>query len=111
MNAFFFGLGFSSRAALTQLRIGSRTVNVSGSVRTQSKADPLTDEGVDAHVFDGSAPGATLGPSLRRASHVVFSIAPGADGEPALVHHRPDLDAAEKLQRHAYYSPNTKRGA
>ncbi|MCR6670780.1 MAG: NAD(P)-dependent oxidoreductase [Devosia ginsengisoli] len=104
MNAFFFGLGFSSQAALAQLRIGSRTVNVSGSVRTKDKADLLTEQGVDAHVFDGSAPGATLGPSLRRASHVVFSIAPGADGDPALLHHRADLDAAENLQWLCYYS-------
>ncbi|WP_369684700.1 NAD-dependent epimerase/dehydratase family protein [Devosia ginsengisoli] len=59
---------------------------------------------MDAHVFDGSAPGATLGPSLRRASHVVFSIAPGADGDPALLHHRADLDAAENLQWLCYYS-------
>jgi nucleoside-diphosphate-sugar epimerase len=104
MHAFFFGLGFSSQAALTQLLIGERTVNVSGSVRTQSKADALTERGVDAHVFDGTAPGPTLGASLRQSSHVILSIAPGEAGDPALLHHRHDLDAAKQLEWLCYYS-------
>ena len=102
MHAFFFGLGFSSQAALAHLRTGS--ANVSGSVRTEAKAKRLAGRGVDTHVFDGLAPGATLGPSLRRASHVVFSIAPGEAGDPALIHHRADLDAAQNLQWLCYYS-------
>lgn len=104
MHAFFFGLGFSSQAALTALRIGSHTVSISGTVRTADKAQMLTRGGIDAHVFDGTAPGATVGPSLRQASHVIFSIAPGADGDPALVHHRADLDAATNLEWLCYYS-------
>ena len=98
VNAFFFGLGFSSLAALAQLRRCQQTVNVEGTVRTAEKADRLTREGIPAHVFDGTEPGKTLGESLRRASHVVFSIAPGAEGDPALIHHRADLDAARDLQ-------------
>jgi nucleoside-diphosphate-sugar epimerase len=104
MNAFFFGLGFSSQAALAALRDGQQTVNVSGSVRGQNKANLLTGQGVDAHVFDGTAPGTTLGPSLRKASHVILSIAPGEVGDPALIHHRADLDAAPDLEWLCYYS-------
>src|SRR5690554_5413636 len=104
MNAFFFGLGFSSQAALAYMRSGSQTVNVSGSVRGPEKAQMLRQSGVDAHVFDGTAPGPTLGPSLRQASHVVLSIAPGEAGDPALIHHRADLDAAEGLEWLCYYS-------
>ncbi len=104
MNIFFFGLGFSARAALAHLRYGERTVNVSGSVRGENKANLLTREGVDAHVFEGIVPGATLGPSLRQASHVVLSIAPGEAGDPALIHHRADLDAADGLEWLCYYS-------
>lgn len=104
MHAFFFGLGFSSLAALANLRLGEQTVSASGTVRTADKAQMLTRGGVDAHVFDGTAPGATLGPSLRQASHVIFSIAPGESGDPALVHHRADLDVAENLQWLCYYS-------
>jgi nucleoside-diphosphate-sugar epimerase len=35
---------------------------------------------------------------------VIFSIAPGAEGDPALIHHRADLDAAGDLQWLCYYS-------
>ena len=104
MNAFIFGLGFSSQAAVRALRIGSQTVNVEGTVRTTEKAERLSREGITAHVFDGASAGATLGPSLRNASHVIFSIAPGADGDPALIHHRTDLDAAKSLEWLCYYS-------
>ncbi|WP_354064951.1 NAD-dependent epimerase/dehydratase family protein [Devosia sp. 2618] len=64
----------------------------------------LTRSGIVGHMFDGTAPGPTIGPALRKASHVVFSIAPGADGDPALLRHRADLDAAENLQWLCYYS-------
>lgn len=104
MRAFFFGLGFSSQTAVAALRNAQRTVDVSGSVRTADKALMLTRDGIDAHVFDGTAPGATLGQNLRAASHVILSIAPGEDGDPALVQHRADLDAAEGLQWLCYYS-------
>jgi nucleoside-diphosphate-sugar epimerase len=104
MNAFFFGLGFSSTAAANLLLNAVRTAALSGTVRTPEKADRLRSEGIAAHVFDGTAPGATLGPDLRRASHVVFSIAPGPEGDPALIHHLADLDAAENLTWLCYYS-------
>ena len=104
MRAFFFGLGYSSLAAAQAMRIGSQTVNISGTVRTADKAKRLADDGISAHVFDGTAPGATLGPDLRSATHVILSIAPGDDGDPALVHHRADLDAAENLEWLCYYS-------
>lgn len=104
MNAFFFGLGYSSLAAVHVLRFGSQTANVEGTVRTTDKAEMLTRSGIGAHVFNGTAPGSDVGPALRQASHVVFSIAPGADGDPALVHHRADLDAAAGLQWLCYYS-------
>ena len=104
MNAFFFGLGFSSLAALARLRVGQQTVSISGTVRTKAKADRLTRDGIKTHVFDGTAPGETLGNDLRAASHVVFSIAPGPEGDPALIHHRADLDGADNLQWLCYYS-------
>ena len=104
MNAFFFGLGFSSTAAAKLLQNDARTVALSGTVRTPEKADRLRSAGINAHVFDGTTPGLTLGPDLRQASHVIFSIAPSAEGDPALIHHRADLDAADDLQWLCYYS-------
>ena len=104
MNAFFFGLGFSSTAAAMRMTASGRYGRVGGTVRTPEKAERLIGRGLSAHVFDGTQPGATLGPDLRAASHVILSIAPGAEGDPALVHHRADLDAATKLEWLCYYS-------
>jgi nucleoside-diphosphate-sugar epimerase len=104
MNVFFFGLGYSSQSAAQSLRSGDPDVHIAGTVRTTDKANSLTAMGIGAHVFDGTAPGATLGPDLLAATHVVFSIAPGEDGDPALVHHRAELDAAPNLQWLCYYS-------
>ena len=104
MNAFFFGLGFSATAAAMACRAAGQYDVLAGTVRSADKATRLEAKGLRAHLFDGTAPGATLGPDLRAASHVVFSIAPGDDGDPALIQHRADLDAAQNLQWLCYYS-------
>lgn len=103
MNVFIFGIGFSSDAAARFLRISQPEVNLSGSVRTPEKAARLRAEGIEAVVFDGTAPGPEVGAALSKASHVVLSIAPGAEGDPALVQHRAELDAAP-LEWLCYYS-------
>jgi len=105
MNAYFFGLGYSSTHASINMRRSGRYASIGGTVRSPEKAHRLrAAEGLDAHLFDGTAPGLTLVPTLRQAGHVVFSIAPGEDGDPALRHHRADLDAAPELQWLCYYS-------
>lgn len=104
MNAFFFGLGFSSTAAAMHMLASGQYAAIGGTVRSAEKAQLLRAKGLLAHVFDGTAPGATLGADLRQSSHVIFSIAPGADGDPALLHHRSDLDMATNLEWLCYYS-------
>lgn len=104
MNAFFFGLGFSSTAAAMAMRASGQYADIGGTVRSVEKAQLLRAKGLSAHVFDGTVPGPTLSPDLRKSSHVILSIAPGEDGDPALQHHRADLDAAEKLEWLCYYS-------
>ena len=104
MNAFFFGLGFSSTAASIRMLTSGQYADIGGTVRTAEKVEALRAKNLRAHVFDGTAPGPTLGADLRQSSHVIFSIAPGADGDPALIHHRADLDAAHGLQWLCYYS-------
>lgn len=104
MQAFFFGLGFSSTSAARFLAKGEQTVSISGTFRSREKADMRPAVATHMHHFDGTAPGPTLGPDLRAASHVIFSIAPGPTGDPALLQHRADLDAAKELQWLCYYS-------
>jgi nucleoside-diphosphate-sugar epimerase len=101
---FFFGMGFSSQAAARAIFAHDPAAVIAGTSRTPAGAAALTKLGISAHIFDGTAPGHTLGTELRNATHVVLSIAPDETGDPALIHHRADLDAAPNLSWLCYYS-------
>ncbi|GAB5427825.1 MAG: SDR family oxidoreductase [Devosia indica] len=102
-QAFFFGLGFSSINAAHAMRENG-FARIGGTVRSSEKAAHLRAGGIDAVLFDGMAPGPEVGQALATASHVILSIAPDEAGDPALRHHRADLDAASQLQWLCYYS-------
>ena len=104
MNFFFFGMGYSSQAAARAIFAHDAEAIIAGTSRTREGAAALTRHDISAHIFDGTAPGHTLGTELRNATHVVLSIAPDEAGDPALVHHRADLDAAGNLAWLCYYS-------
>lgn len=104
MHAFFFGLGYSATWASMRMLTSGQYAGIGGTVRSAEKAGLLQAKGLSAHVFDGTAPGPTVGPDLRLASQVIVSIAPGEAGDPALLHHRADLDAAPDLEWLCYYS-------
>ena len=104
MNFFFFGMGYSSQAAARAIFAHDGEAIIAGTSRTREGAAALTRHDISAHMFDGTAPGHTLGTELRNATHVVLSIAPDEAGDPALVHHRADLDAAGNLAWLCYYS-------
>lgn len=103
MRAFFFGLGFSSQRAAAAMRNAGFN-GVGGTVRSADKAERLRHAGVDAVLFDGSSPSRAVAAALGQASHVIQSIAPNEIGDPALLHHRDDLETAEKLEWLCYYS-------
>ena len=105
MRAFFFGLGFSSQRAAQVMHQTGQFVDTLGTVRTAHKANTLTGCYHRALVFDGTTPGPDVGPALKSGiTHVILSIAPDAEGDPVLRHHRADLDAAADLQWLCYYS-------
>jgi nucleoside-diphosphate-sugar epimerase len=105
MGVFFFGMGYSSRAtarALHELR--DPDIPIAGTTRSAEGAEALADTDYRMHVFDGEVPGNTLSEDLRAATHVILSIPPDERGDPALLHHRADLDAAQNLQWIGYFS-------
>ena len=105
MGIFFFGMGYSSRAtarALHELR--DPDLPIAGTTRSAEGAEAFADSNYRIHVFNGEAPGATLGEDLRQATHVILSIPPDERGDPALKLHRADLDAAHNLQWIGYFS-------
>jgi nucleoside-diphosphate-sugar epimerase len=105
MNVFFFGMGYSSRATARALhQLHDPQTPIAGTTRTEDGAEAFADTNYRIHIFNGEQPGATLGEDLRNATHVILSIPPDERGDPALLHHRADLDAAEKLEWIGYFS-------
>jgi nucleoside-diphosphate-sugar epimerase len=105
MRVFFFGMGFSSLAAAHAIHETiDRDAVIAGTTRSEEGLEAVAESPYRMHVFDGTAPGDTLREDLQRATHVVLSIPPTEDGDPALNLHRDDLDAAIELQWICYYS-------
>lgn len=105
MDVFFFGMGYSSLATAKAIHsIIDRNVPIAGTTRTEEGVERLADSPYRLHVFDGVTPSSTLGPDLRKATHVVLSIPPNDSGDPALNLHRADLDAAAGLEWLCYFS-------
>ena len=72
------GHGYSA-AALARLLL-PRGWSVIGATRTEDKAARIARDGIEPLVW----PGADPRPALDRASHVLLSAAPGAEGDPVL---------------------------
>ncbi len=104
MRVGFFGLGYSSEASAHLLLEGGDSVSIWGTVRATDKAVRLKESGLEALVFDGTQPGPAVAEAVRDTNHVVISIAPDAEGDVVLRHHRTDLDAMPNLHWLCYYS-------
>ncbi|MBT8487514.1 MAG: SDR family oxidoreductase [Gemmatimonadetes bacterium] len=97
-----FGLGYTGRRM--GLRILERGWHVTGTRTTEARTSELRDEGFAGAVFDGTRASAEVGEALRRATHVLSTIAPAEAGDPVLRHHRRDLEQAPELRMMAYLS-------
>lgn len=83
-----FGHGYSARA-LAPLLI-ARGWTVLGTTRTASKFSSLRDQGVQPLLWGHD----DIGAVLDRATHVLSSVAPDADGDPVLAEYRAAINAA-----------------
>jgi nucleoside-diphosphate-sugar epimerase len=105
MNAFFFGMGYSSLASARAIhQQWDAQIPIYGTTRSADTVERFADSPYRIHLFDGIHPSETLSGDLMRSTHVVLSIPPDEDGDPALRLHRSDLDAIEGLQWLCYYS-------
>ena len=86
-HLFCFGLGYSALTLACNLR--ARGFVVSGTVRSAEKAARLKAEGLNAHVFDGSAP--IPDALLDGVTHLLLSVPPGEAGDPVLLYQRAGL--------------------
>jgi nucleoside-diphosphate-sugar epimerase len=110
IRLFVFGLGYSAGAFARRMK--AEGVPVAGTVRTPEKAARLRAEGIEAFVFDGTAPGEGVAAALAASTDLLVSVAPGtATGQasetaadPVLAHHRGDILAAPALRWIGYLS-------
>ncbi|MCA0920431.1 SDR family oxidoreductase [Pseudooceanicola nanhaiensis] len=94
-----FGHGYSARA-LTRLLLPEGW-QVHGTTRSEEKAPGLAASGVIPHIF----PRADLAPVLARATHVLISAGPDAEGDPVLREMREAfVAAAPRLEWVGYLS-------
>ncbi len=106
---FCFGLGFSGLAVARKLMVGGWPVG--GTCRGSDKANALREEGVDARVFTGGRPMEGAQAALSGTTQLLVSIAPGKQGDPALLHHEDDFAMlAGSLQRIIYFSTTAVYG-
>jgi nucleoside-diphosphate-sugar epimerase len=77
---FVFGLGYCGLEIAKLARAGGWTV--AGTSTDVEKVERLRAQGIEAHLFDGTAPLAAT--TVGGASHVLCTIAPGPAGDPAL---------------------------
>jgi len=99
---FCFGYGFSASALGTLL--GPAGWSLAGTCRTPEGCRALADAGVDAVPFSREAPLAHPAQSLAGTTHLLLSIPPDADGDPALDCHGAGIAAIEGLEWIGYLS-------
>jgi nucleoside-diphosphate-sugar epimerase len=92
MRLFVFGLGYSARAFVREAR--ERFDWIGATTRSPDKAETMREQGITPFLFDGSRAGDGIAEALAQATHVLVSIAPDTEGDPVLLHHRGDLEAA-----------------
>lgn len=99
---FCFGLGYTAMALGRRMNT-TQGWRVSGTCRKPARRAALGALGIEAALFDGTAP-MDRPELLADATHVLLSIPPDDMGDPAYRHHAEDLAKAGKLEWVGYLS-------
>jgi nucleoside-diphosphate-sugar epimerase len=101
-NLFCFGLGYSATAAAK--RLAARGWRIAGTSTTAEGAARIAALGYHGAVFDGRIQSEAVARALKSATHVLLSIPPDGDGDPAYRAHAHDLAASRSLTWIGYFS-------
>ena len=85
---FCFGLGYSAMALSRRLDAEGWTIH--GTCQNLERCNALTALGIKAEVFDGKQRMKSTA-ILENSTHVLLSIPPSIEGDPALQHHAKDI--------------------
>jgi hypothetical protein len=97
-----FCFGYSYSAEFLARRLAPRGFRIAGTARTAERVAALAAAGIDAYRFDGTAPLPL--DALEGTTHILASIPPDADGDPALRWHGADLGRLPGLAWLGYLS-------
>ena len=91
---FCFGLGYSAQVLVNDLR--AEGWRIAGTCREPDRAEDLRREGIDIHLFDGTAPMQAAAAALAGTTHLLISVPPDESGDPVLRWHAADIGALMK---------------
>ena len=101
-HLFCFGLGYS--AGLLSQRLAANGWSISGTSTTESGAARLGDSGAQGLVFDGASKHNNVTTALQSATHILLSIPPAANGDPAQRVYGDDIAASPSIGWIGYFS-------
>jgi nucleoside-diphosphate-sugar epimerase len=93
MRLFVFGVGFSSKALIDEVKY--RFDWIGGTTRSEEKAATLKKTGIEPFLFDGENKSAAISKALATATHVLVSIGPNDTGDPVLNHFADEITAGK----------------
>ncbi|HEX9466128.1 MAG TPA: SDR family oxidoreductase [Alphaproteobacteria bacterium] len=99
---FVFGLGYSATVLARRLKVQGWIVG--GTVQGEDRQAALVAEGLNAVVFDGERPLSDFDTALARATHILISVPPGAEGDRVLARHATDIAALKGIKWIGYLS-------
>ena len=101
-HLFCFGLGYSS--GFVAGRLAQAGWRITGTSTRAEGAAQITANGYTGLVFDGTAANTDVAPELKTATHVLLSIPPGADGDPAFAHFSDSIRESSTITWIGYFS-------
>jgi hypothetical protein len=101
-HLFCFGLGYC--AGVLSRRLAAKGWAVSGTATNFEKVDALKQAGYEAFLFDGKNHEPRIADALRKSTHVLLSIPPDADGDPAFTVYGSDIASSPSISWIGYYS-------
>ena len=102
MNLFIFGFGYSAGHFARTRRDGY--AQIYATARSADKRAALASQGVAAFGFAPGDDGQALRDALAETDHLLVSIPPGAQGDPALAHFAQTIETAPRLRSIVYLS-------
>ena len=82
MNLFVFGLGYSALHFVRRYR--DRFARIAGTSRSAARSEALASEGIVGRIFAPGIVEPSIADDLREATHLLVSVPPDEEGDPAL---------------------------